>query len=89
VNYQFTVCEEEAIGLYFPWCLNYLLHLLRGQRRKVVNELPCVLRIWYDETEGEIIRSNDLAAEIMSLNHLHTLYRLWTYPEIKCKTDRL
>lgn len=88
MDYQFAVCEEEAVGLDLPRSCDNICHFLRGQLRQVVNELPSVGRVWYDETEGEVVRSNYFTSEIMPFNHLHTLNRFSADSEIQGEPDR-
>lgn len=89
MDYEFAVREEEAVGLDLPGRRDDLRHLLRRQLRQVVDELPSVLRVWYDETEGEVVGSNHFTTEIMPFNHLHTLNGLLADAEIQRESDGL
>ena len=86
MDYQFAVCEEEAVGFDFPWCCNDFRHLFRWQLGKVVDELSGVGWVWYDETEGEVVRSNNFSTEVMPLNHLHMLNGLIADAEVERET---
>ena len=78
MDYEFTVREEEAIWFDFPWRRDDFRHLFRWQLGKVVDELPGVGWVWYNETEGEVVRSDHFSSEIMPFNHFHMLDGLVT-----------
>lgn len=86
MDYEFSVCEEEAIWFHFPWCCNDFRHLFRWQLGKVVDELPGVGWVWYDEAEGEVVRSDHFSTEIMPFNHFHVLDGLLSDSKVKCKS---
>ena len=89
MDYQFALGEEEAVGLYFPRCCNYLGHLCRTELRQIVNKLPCVLRVGYDEAKLEIVRPYDLSAKVMPLDHFHVLNGLCANAKVQYEADCL
>lgn len=87
MDYEFAVSEEEAIGFDLPRGSDDFRHFLCLQLRKVVDELPRVGWVWYDESEGEVVRSNYFSSEIMPFNHLHVLDGLLTDAKVKREAD--
>ena len=89
MNYQFFVCEEETVTLDLPGSLNNFLLFLGCQRWHVVDELPRVVGVWYDETELELIWSKNAPSEIVALDHLHLVYWLSSNSKIQGESNSL
>ena len=89
MNNKFVICKEKAVALDFPRRLDDLLLLLRGEGRHVINELPGIFRIWYNEAKLEFIVPENTTSEVVSLNHLHLLNRLPSNSKIESKPNCL
>ena len=89
MNYQFAVSEKEAIRFYFPRSRNNFLHFFRLQCWKVVDELPSIGRARYDETEGEVVRSDHFTTEIMPFDHFHVLDGFVTNAKVEGEANGL
>ena len=83
MDYKFIVGEEETITFDFPWRFDNFLLLLWGKWWHVINELPGVFRIWYNETKLEFVVPENTPSEVVSLNHLHLLNRLCSNSKIE------
>ena len=85
---QFALGKEVAVRLDLPRRFYYLLLLLRAQLWQVVDEIPRVRRPWDDEAEVKAVLADDLAAEIMLLDHLHVFHLRIADAELQVQSDR-
>lgn len=81
MNDEFSLSEEERVGLDLPGCINNFLHFLFGEIRQVVNELPLVCTVWDYKAELEGVISDDASSKVMAFDHLHFLDWFWSDPE--------
>ena len=82
MHHEFSMGEEEAVWLDFPWSFNDFLLLSWGQLRQIIDEFPWVVTFRNNETELEAIVTDDSTSEIMPFDHFQTFDWLWSYTEI-------
>ena len=66
---QLILREEETVTLDFPRSLDDLFILIRSQIRHIIDELPFIGTVGYDESELKAIILDDSTSEIVPFNH--------------------